>query len=88
MDGEVNVVVDQSRPIQDIVGSYLLHLADLNITYDTSFRGSHVNDTKALEPMAFVQTASSCLNNYYWKKEILTCEPCPEGKHGEFTLKL
>jgi hypothetical protein len=88
MDGEVNGVVDTSTPIQDIVGSYLLHLSDLGITYDTSYRGSHVNDTEAFEPMKFVQTASSCLNSYYWKEEILTCEPCPGGKHGKVAFAL
>jgi hypothetical protein len=51
MDGEVNGVVDKSRPIQDIFGSYLLHLSDLGITYDTAYRRSHVNDTEAFEPM-------------------------------------
>jgi hypothetical protein len=78
MDGEVNGVVDKSRPIQDIFGSYLLHLSDLGITYDTAYRRSHVNDTEAFEPM----------NNYYWKKEVLICEPYPGGKHGEIAFAL
>ena len=88
MEGEVNGVVDTSRPIQDVVGQYLSHLSDLGITYDTSKRGSHVNDTDSLEPLQFIQTAESCLNGYFWKKETQTCTPCPGGKYVKFAEEL
>ena len=85
MKGEVNGALDKSRSLQDIVGGYLL---DSGVTYDTSKRGSHVNDTNAMEPMQFVQTAASCLKDYYWKTDTLTCMPCPGGKYVKFSDEL
>jgi hypothetical protein len=85
MEGEVRGEVDDSRTVQEIVGAYLLHLTDMGIIYDTSIRGSHVNDTEAFEPMSFVQTAESCLNNYFWETKILTCMPCPGVNNVKFS---
>ncbi|KAL7477242.1 hypothetical protein ACHAW6_003055 [Cyclotella cf. meneghiniana] len=85
MEGEVPGEVDDSRIVQEIVGAYLSHLDNNGITYDTSIRGSHVNDTKAFELMSFVQTAESCLNNYFWETQILTCLPCPSVKYVKFS---
>ena len=88
IQGEVNGAVDTSRPIQDVVGGYLSHLSDLDMSYDTSLRGSHVNDTDSLEPMQFIQTAASCLNGYFWKEETLTCTRCPGGKYVKFAEEI
>ena len=82
IEGEVNGTIDTSRSLQDIVGGYLL---DSGVIYNTSMRWSHVNDTKAMEPMEFVQTAETCLGDYYWKPDALTCMPCPGGKYVKFS---
>jgi hypothetical protein len=88
IEGEVDGVVDTSRPIQDIVGSYLSDLSDLGITYDTSTRGSHINNTEALEQMQIIQSAESCSNLYFWNQDTLTCLPCPGGEHVKFAEDL
>ncbi|KAL7482302.1 hypothetical protein ACHAW6_007980 [Cyclotella cf. meneghiniana] len=85
MEGEVPGEVDDRRTVQEIVGAYLSYLTEKGITYDTSIRGSHVNDTAAFEPMSFIQTAESCLNNFYWETKLLTCMPCPGVNNVKFS---
>lgn len=50
MKGEVPGSVDQSINVQSIVGEYLRSLDE---PYNTTLRGSHVNDTEAFEPISF-----------------------------------
>ena len=85
MKGEVPGTVDDSRQVQDIVGAYL---TQLNETYDTTLRGSHVNDTEALEPLAFIQSSESCRGDQIWEAETLTCMTCPDGEHVKFSEDL
>lgn len=72
-EGEIPGSLDNSRPLQDIVGEYL---SQLNATYDTSIQGRLVNDTNAFEPMDFVETAASCDIDHYWHDQSLSCKPC------------
>jgi len=88
MEGEIPGTVDESEPLQEIVADYLNELAKLNITYDTSLRKSHVNDTQAFEPMAFIQTKDSCQLDYFWQSKKLSCLPCPAGKNVKFSDEL
>ena len=71
MEGEIPGSVDESINLQSIVGSYL---AELNSTYNTSIRGSHVNDTGAFEPMTFIQTEDTCLVDEYWDTKTQACK--------------
>jgi len=90
IDGESPGIVDPENliNIQSVVGAYLVHLKELNITYDTSNQGKFVNDTNAFEPLAFIQTADSCSFDSYWESKTQTCTPCPGGKHVLFSDKL
>jgi len=86
IEGEIPGTVDVTKPfVQEIVAKYL---TDLGGTFDTSLRGSHVNDTQAFEPMNFVQTETSCPNDYYWQSKKQTCLPCPGGKNVKFSDEL
>ncbi|KAL3776718.1 hypothetical protein HJC23_001505 [Cyclotella cryptica] len=85
MEGEVRGTVDDSRSVQEVVGAYLSYLSDKGISYDTSLKGSHINDTRAFEPMSFIETPESCLKDYFWETEILTCMPCPGVNYVEFS---
>jgi len=82
MEGEIRGTVDKGVTVQSVVGAYLTHL---NGTYDTSIRGSHINDTESFEPMDFIQTADSCLLDFFWEIGTLTCKPCPGGKRVGFS---
>lgn len=82
IEGEVRGTVDRSRNVQSIVGEYM---SSLNGTYDTSIRGSHINDTEAFDPMNFIQTQESCVINHFWETKLLTCTPCPGGKFVKFS---
>jgi len=88
MEGEIPGTLDESETFQEIVADYLTELAKLNITYNTSLRGSHVNDTQAFKPMAFIQTKDSCQLDYFWQSKKLSCLPCPAGKNVKFSDEL
>mmetsp|Transcript_32071 Transcript_32071/g.59275 ORF Transcript_32071/g.59275 Transcript_32071/m.59275 type:complete len:1074 (+) Transcript_32071:111-3332(+) len=85
MEEEIPGSLDYSKSINEIVADYLTTLGS---TYDTTPRGSHMNDTQVFEPMKFIQNEESCLIDYYWQRKKLSCLPCPSGKNVKFSDEL
>jgi hypothetical protein len=67
---------------QGIVAEYL---TQLGTSYNTSIQGRLVNDTSALVPLDFIESADSCERNTVWNPEALACVPCPAYEYVFFS---
>jgi len=49
-------------------------------------QGRLVNDTEAVEPLNFIQSADSCASDHDWDEDLATC--FPKGRTGQYLFSL